>query len=77
MRTNDLLRELPSVDELLRDEEVRFLRASTSHRQVVQWTRAAIDLCDELQSTEPSSPLYIGRENLARRIPRSERVFPE
>jgi predicted Zn-dependent protease len=32
---------------------------------------------DALQTTEPKSPLYLGRENLARRLTRAQREFPE
>jgi hypothetical protein len=43
--------------------------------------QAAIEaLYDELQRSEPRSSggkLYVGRQNLARRIPVSERRFPE
>ena len=49
-----------------------FLRTHPYH---LDRYRAAIDLCNELQSVEPKESPYIGRENLARRIPRSVRVF--
>jgi len=32
---------------------------------------------DEMQASDPRDPLYRGQKNLARRIPRSQQVFPE
>ena len=51
-----------------------FLRTHPYH---IDRHRAVLDRYTELQAAEPATRLYIGRQNLVRRIPRSARVFPE
>ncbi len=43
LSTAEQLRNLPSVDELLRSEEIAPLRRQCGHRRVTAWTRASID----------------------------------
>ena len=45
MNKTDLLRNLPSVDELLRSELVADLRESLPHPQLTQWIREGIENC--------------------------------
>lgn len=51
-----------------------FLR---THPYPLHRHKYVMDLVDELQFASPNPSLYIGRENLHQRIPRSEREFTE
>ena len=51
-----------------------FLRTHPFH---IDRYQAVLSLYDELQRQNPQPKLYIGRENLARRIPRSVKAFEE
>jgi len=48
-----------------------------SHPAPVERHRAIIELYEELQRTEPREDLYVGKENLRRRVTRDRREFPE
>ncbi len=39
--------------------------------------RAIVNLCEDLQARNPKQELYVGRENLRRRVPKSEMQFRE
>lgn len=47
MNKIDQLRNLPSVDELLRCDEIAELRRQHSHRRVADWVRSAVQDCRE------------------------------
>lgn len=51
-----------------------FLR---SHPLPLDRRRAIMEIYRDLEQTEPSEDLYVGRENLRRRVARATREFPE
>lgn len=48
-----------------------------SHPATIERYQAITARADELQGQAPNKVLYIGKENLRRRIPRSKKEFPE
>jgi predicted Zn-dependent protease len=68
-----LLLTLHRRDAGSRDVLPGFLR---THPYPLDRYRSVMGTYDQLQATSPKADLYIGRENLRQRIPRSERRFP-
>ena len=66
-----------SLDERRKAPRVPMPAFLESHPAPVERHRAIIELYRELQRTEPREDLYVGKENLRRRVARDRREFPE
>ena len=59
------------------DPKIPFASFFRTHPYSDDRSNAILRQYDELQAADPREKLYRGKENLARRIPRSQQEFPE